>query len=100
MRNQDLDKEKKPDSKSERNALWIIKRIHHHNPSSGGIFSIITGSQGAGKTSILLSFINYTLKHYPNEKIFFSNCYDAPLQFTKLPMSKINIMVKVKQIKH
>jgi hypothetical protein len=85
--------DKRSHSKSERNALWILNRIHKHNSASGGVFSLITGSQGAGKTGVMLSFINYTLKHFSKERIFFSSCYNAPLQFTKLPLNKINIMV-------
>ena len=81
-------------SKSEINAERILKRIHIHDLDSGGVFTEITGSQGSGKTSVLLSFMDYRIRNYPNEKIFFSNCYNAPLQFIKIGENKFNIMVK------
>jgi len=81
-------------SKSEINSERILKRIHIHDLDSGGVFTEITGSQGSGKTSVMLSFMNYTIRHYPQEKIFFSNCYNAPFQFVKIGKDKFNIMVK------
>ena len=42
----------------------------------------------------MLSFMDYTIYHYPKEKIFFSNCYNSPLQFVKIGKDKFNIMVK------
>jgi len=65
--------------KSEIIAEKILKRIHIHDIDSGGVFTEITGSQGSGKTSVMLSFMAYTMKNYPNEKIFWSSCYYAPL---------------------
>ena len=59
-------------TKSQINAEKILKRIHIHDLDSGGVFTEITGSQGAGKTSVMLSFMDYTMRHYPNEKIFFA----------------------------
>jgi len=81
-------------SKSEINAERILKRIHVHDPDAGGMFSEITGSQGSGKTSILLSFMDYTLRNYPEEKVFWSNCYNSPFQFVKIGEGRFNIMVK------
>jgi hypothetical protein len=81
-------------SKSEINAERILKRIHVHDLDSGGVFSLITGCQGSGKTSVMLSFMDYTLQHYPDEKVFWSNTYNAPFQFNKLGMDKCHIMVK------
>jgi len=81
-------------SKSEVNAERILKRCHVHDLDSGGVFSLITGCQGSGKTSVMLSFMDYTITHYPEEKIFFSNTYDAPFQFVKIGMKKCHIMVK------
>jgi hypothetical protein len=80
-------------SKSEINAERIIRRIHVHDLDSGGVFSEITGSQGSGKTSVMLSFMDYTIKNYPNEKIFWSSCYNAPLQFVKIGEKNYHIMV-------
>ena len=81
-------------SKSEINAERILKRIHLHDYDSGGVFTEITGSQGAGKTSVMLSFMDYTLRNYPNEKVFWSNTYNAPFQFVKIGADCFNIMVK------
>ena len=81
-------------TKSQINAERILKRIHIHDLDSGGVFTEITGSQGSGKTSVMLSFMDYTIRHYPNEKIFFSNCYNAPFQFVKIGKTNFTIMVK------
>jgi hypothetical protein len=71
-------------SKQEIIAAKIMRRIHIQDQDMGGIFSITTGGQGVGKTSAMLSFAEYTMQHYPNQKIFWSECYDAPLQFLKV----------------
>jgi hypothetical protein len=81
-------------TKSEVNANWILQRINLHDWESGGIVGIVSGSQGAGKTSVMLSFLLYALIHHPDEKVFWSNCYNAPLQFMKLPKKYWNIMFK------
>jgi hypothetical protein len=81
-------------TKSEINAERILKRIHVHDLDSGGVFTEITGSQGSGKTSVMLSFMDYTIRHYPEEKIFFSNCYNGPFQFVKIGRENFNILVK------
>lgn len=81
-------------SKSEVNARRILKRIHIHDMDQGGTFSLTTGCQGSAKTSIMLSFLDYTLIHYPMEKIFWSNCYFSPMQFVKIGQGKFHIMVK------
>ena len=85
--------EKEELSKSEINAERVLKRCHVHNPDSGGVLSEITGSQGAGKTSVMISFMDYTINHYPDEKIYWSNCYNSPLQFVKIGRDRFNIMV-------
>jgi hypothetical protein len=81
-------------SKSEIIAERILKRIHIHSYDDGGIFSFITGGMGTGKTSTMLSFADYTLKHYPDEKLFWSNTYYAPLQSLKIGKDQHHIMVK------
>lgn len=81
-------------SKSEYNARQILKRILIHDYDAGGVFTETTGSQGSGKTSVNLSFMKATIKNYPNEKIFFSNCYNAPLQFVKIGKPYYTIMVQ------
>jgi len=81
-------------TKSEIVAERILKRIHVHDVDVGGVFTEITGSQGSGKTSVLLSFMDYTMKQYPDEKIFWSSCYNAPLQFVKIGKERFHVMVK------
>jgi len=81
-------------SKSEINAQRILARCHLRNQDEGGTFSLITGSQGAGKTAVLLSFMNYTLQHHAEEKVFFSNCFNSPLQFPKIGKGRYHIMVE------
>jgi len=81
-------------NKKEVYAREILERIHVHSKDDGGIFSLTTGSQGSAKTSSMLSFLNYNIIHHPDEPIFFSNCYDSPLQFTKLGPKKWHIFVK------
>lgn len=92
IKNQKVDKKKL--TKSEVNAKWILNRAHAHDYDSGGIFSMISGSQGSAKTSVMLSFVDYTMLHYPDEKIFWSSGYNAPLQFLKLKEGSYDIFVK------
>jgi hypothetical protein len=75
-------------SKQEIIGQEILKRIHLHDINDGGVFTETTGSQGSAKTSILLSFTEYTLKNHPDEKIFWSECYRSPLQTFKLGFDK------------
>ena len=81
-------------SKSEILAERLLKRCHIHDFDSGGILSLITGGMGAGKTSVMLSFCDYTMKHYPEEKVFWSNTYFAPIQSLRIGMDKHHILVK------
>ena len=81
-------------SKSEIMAERLLKRIHIHDYNSGGILSLVTGGMGSGKTSVMLSFADYTLKHHPDEKLFWSNTYFAPIQSLRIGIEKHHIMVK------
>jgi hypothetical protein len=81
-------------TKSEVNAEKILRRCHIHDSDHGGVFSLITGSQGSGKTSVMLSFMDYTMQHHGDEKIFFSNTYRAPMQSLKIGVDRHHIMVK------
>lgn len=90
MNNQEYDDDI---SKSEIIAERLLKRCHVHDFDSGGILSLITGGMGSGKTSTMLSFVDYTLKHNPDEKIFWSNTYNAPIQSLRIGMDKHNIMI-------
>lgn len=88
-----LEQQKKNESRSSKEAKRILKRCHVHDFDSGGVFTLLTGMQGSGKTSVMLSFCDYTLQHYPEEKVFFSNTYFAPLQSIKLGKEKHHILV-------
>jgi len=66
----------------------ILKRIHIHNRNDGGVYTLTTGAQGSAKTSVLLSFTDYTILNHSDEKIFWSECYEAPLQIFKLEENK------------
>ena len=82
-------------SKQEIIARKIVRRIHIQDKDMGGLFTITTGGQGVGKTSTMLSFAEFTIREYPEQKIFWSECYDAPLQFTKIgDPNKWRIFVK------
>jgi len=81
-------------SKSEANAELILRRIHVHSQDEGGVVSLTTGSQGSAKTSVNLSFADYTLEHHPKDRVFWSNCYGSPLQFPKIGEGKWIILVK------
>ena len=81
-------------SKSEIIAERLLRRCHVHDFDSGGMLSLITGGMGSGKTSVMLSFVDYTLQHYPNEKIFWSNTYYAPIQSVRIGIEKHHIMIK------
>lgn len=72
----------------------LLKRCHVHDYDSGGILSLITGGMGSAKTSVMLSFVDYTLQHYPDEKVFWSNTYNAPIQSLRIGMEKHHIMVQ------
>jgi hypothetical protein len=91
MKNYD---DKKNISKSEIHAERILRRCHVHDLDSGGVFSFITGGMGTGKTSVMLSFADYTISHYPEEKVFWSNTYFAPIQSLKIGKGKHHILVK------
>jgi hypothetical protein len=72
----------------------ILKRVLSRNKDYGGILVEITGAQGTSKTSTLLSFISTTIRSHPNEKIFFREQVDAPLQIFKLGKEQYQFFVK------
>lgn len=71
-------------SKQEKIGEQILYRIHRHDYEKGGIFTLTTGAMGQAKTSVNLGFCDYTINHHPTEKVFFSECYDSPIQVFKL----------------
>ena len=81
-------------TKSEVVADQIRNRIHGHDPDHGGVFLEITGAPGSGKTSTMLSLIRTEIKNHPNEKVFFSNTYFAPMQSLRIGLKNHKILVK------
>jgi len=80
-------------SRLEIEAEKIMQRIHCQDKDEGGVLTQITGGQGTGKTSIMISFARYTWIHHPDQKIFWSECYGAPLQSLKAGIENINFMI-------
>lgn len=81
-------------TKSQVHAKRILEMIHRPNLDMGGVFSLVTGSPGSAKTSVMLSFCDYAMRHHKKHKIFFSNGYGVPLQFVKLGHDSFDILVK------
>lgn len=81
-------------SKPEVEGDRLMRRVLTRNPDHGGILSEITGAQGTSKTAALFSFAKYTFKRYPNEKIFFREQTEAPLQCYKLGEGNFEFFVK------
>jgi len=79
-------------SKLEYMGKKLMTKLTTHDDFQGGTLTEITGSQGSGKTSAMLAFLTLNINKYPKEKIFFSNTYDAPIQFNRL--SNYHLMVK------
>jgi len=72
----------------------IMDRTTSRDQDHGGILAELTGAQGTGKTGVLLSFTNNTIRANPTEKIFWREQMDAPLQTFKLGLDKICFFVK------
>lgn len=81
-------------SKQEILGRQIIKRITDCDSTIGGTFVAIQGSQGSGKTSTMLTFVDNLLQQRPTEKIFWAQTYHSPMQFLKLSPEKWNILVQ------
>jgi len=80
----------------EREAKEILKSIHSHNKAFGGHFIEITAGTGKGKTAMLLSTASYNLEHFPDERTFFSECFDTPIQVLKLGIDVVHILIPEK----
>lgn len=80
-------------SKSEVMGHKLMERVLTRNKDYGGILGEITGAQGTGKTSVLLSLTHRTIKRNPEEKIFWREQTNAPIQIFKLGLDKINFMI-------
>jgi len=80
-------------SKPEIQGQKIIQRILSRDMDHGGVLCQITGSQGSGKTSVLLALMNEVISEHPNEKIFFREQHNAPLQCFKIGRKFIHFLV-------
>jgi len=81
-------------SRAEIEGSRILNRIHSRDKDHGGVLSEITGAMGGSKTSVLLSFTKHTQLNHPEEKIFWSENYDAPLQIFKMNSDKYQLYVQ------
>jgi len=81
-------------SKTEIEGERILRQLLGQRKEYGGAFCYITGAMGGGKTSAMLAWIMYTLKHHSDQKVFLSETYDAPLQAFKLGKENCNFFVK------
>jgi len=81
-------------SRQEANFAYIMGRIRKQDKDMGGVFTESTGMQGAAKTSAMLSFVDDNILKHPDQKNFWRNTYDSPLQFTKLTPGSWEILVE------
>lgn len=81
-------------SRLEFEAKMILQRLFEHDQSMGANVCEISGMPGSAKSAVMLSFVNYTILHHPNEKIFWSSAYGAPIDAFKLGRGKFRILVK------
>lgn len=72
----------------------ILERIIACDSTLGGVLGAITGSQGSGKTGMMLGLSEILLQKHPEQKIFWSISYDSPMQILKLTDGKWNILVQ------
>lgn len=70
----------------------IIQRLLVEDENLGGTFSLTTGAQGSGKTSIDLALLKAYNRKYPKDKCFWSSTYNSPLQFIKLGLKSCHFM--------
>lgn len=76
----------------------VLGRMEEHESDHGAVFCIIMGAPGAGKTATLLSCMERTLTTFPKEKVFFSECYNTPLQICKMGKGKYHFMSESEEI--
>lgn len=81
-------------SRQEANFAYIMNRIHNQDPDMGGVFTEATGMQGSSKTAAMLSFLDHNMQVHPDQRNFWRNTYETPLQFTKLPFDSWEILVE------
>ena len=76
----------------------VLGRMAQHESDQGALFCEVTGAPGSGKTGALLSCMERTLGNFKKEKVFFSECYNTPLQITKLGEGKYHLMIESEDI--
>lgn len=81
-------------SRPEIEGAKILDRIHSRDKDHGGVLSEITGAMGGSKTSVLLSFTKHTMINHPEEKIFWSENYNSPMQIFKMGKDNYQLYVK------
>jgi len=67
----------------EETAKFIFQRLFDRNKSVGGHSLELTGIPGSGKTSLHLHFYEIIKKRYPDERIFWRDLVEAPVQFVR-----------------
>jgi hypothetical protein len=87
-------KEPKMVSKLEKLGKDLLNQILVEDPNAGGQMVEITSGCGMGKTSVLLFFVLWFLKHYPQDKIIWNNSNFTPSQFMRLPSDCYDIFVE------
>lgn len=80
-------------SRPEIEGKLLLDQLLEQSQDIGGAFAYITGGMGGGKTSAMFSLEIHTLINYPDQKIFFSEAYGAPLQCFKMNIKHLNFMV-------
>lgn len=89
----DNNNENEVTSRREHYGKLHLQRILEENDQIGGVYTEITGSQGSGKTAVMLAFLLDFIKNYPNDKCFWGSTLNAPLQFLKLKDDMYHIMI-------
>lgn len=81
-------------SRQEANFAFIMNRIRQQDKEMGGVFTESTGMQGASKTAAMLSFLEDNMIRHPDQKNFWRNTFDSPLQFTKLKPGDWELLIE------
>lgn len=81
-------------SKTEIEGDKILTALLSQEQDYGGAFAYITGAMGGGKTSAMFFLLRFNQEAFPEQKIFLSETYDAPLQCFKLGTDNIHFMIK------
>lgn len=87
-----LNFERKPPRKAVQGGI-LLDRIFKRDFSIGGSFTECTGSQGCGKTSLLLGFAEKIIRTYPGELVLWRESIDCPAQWNKFN-GEVRILVE------